>query len=81
MIKKGCFLLYPCGKLFEIRIPITILENDIQLTILPTDDNYFQYAKNKFEINNLKVIEKEMYVQSQPIKGFISLVKKIKCIK
>lgn len=79
---RKCFLIYPCGKKFEIRIPIIINIDGKPTSILPGTDNYFKYAKNKFEINNLKIIEEEVVDKAinQPI-TFISLVKKLRCVE
>ena len=82
MIKKRCFLQYPCGKLLELKMPIIIDTNGKLISILPDDDNYFNYAKEKFQINNLKVVEKEMIekkITEQEV--FISLIKKRRSIE
>ena len=73
------FLQYPCGKRWELRVPITITELDGKIfTILPTDKDYIQHARKRFEINNLKVVEIEMEMKNTilPSHSFISLVRK-----
>jgi hypothetical protein len=80
--KKKCFLQYPCGKMFELRIPIIISIDEKYISILPDDDNYFTHAKYKFQINNLKVIEVEASDQKNGEQVlFISLAKKIHSIE
>lgn len=82
-MSRKTYLIYPCGKKFEIRIPITALGADGKsFAILPGADNYFEYAKKKFEINNLKVIEEVVADRTleQPA-PFISLTKKIRCVE
>lgn len=77
------FLVYPCGKLFEIRVPIAVKDNDGKsFSVLPGADNYFEYAKKKFEINNLKVIEKETpdRAPTQPT-PFVSLTRKVRSVE
>ena len=52
MNKTKVFLLYPCGKKFEIRVPINILDNDgNKIVVLPGEKEYFIYATKKFQIN------------------------------
>lgn len=76
------YLKYPCGKLFEIRVPIMYNDGYGKLvSILPGNDNYFDYAKEKFEINNLKVIKQESKDDILNLSIFIPLVKKIKSIE
>ncbi len=78
-----CYILYPCGKKFEIRIPIISLDDSgNKITILPGEKDYIIYAKKKFQINNLKIIEEE-FGTTEPIEQelFISLVKKIRSIE
>lgn len=76
MDKKVC-IKYPCGKLFELRIPIVITEDKKTIHILPGSEKYFEYAKQKFQINDLKVIEIEVPKQlSREKSDFISLLKK-----
>jgi len=73
------YLIYPCGKKFEIRIPILVLDaNGKSCSVLPGADNYFEHAKKKFEINNLKVVVEEVAdkMPNQPT-PFISLHKKL----
>ncbi len=77
------YLKYPCGKLFEIRVPIAIIdEHGKQSTVLPGTDNYFKHAQQKFEINNLKVIERDTpdIKPIQPSK-FITLSKRIRSVE
>ena len=78
MTIRKVFLKYPCGKLFELRFPITAINVEGKsYSILPGTEHYFEYAKKKFEINNLKVIEREVVddILNQPM-PFISLIKK-----
>lgn len=80
---RKIFLKYPCGKLFEIKIPISVVdENGKQISVLPGAEDYFKYAQIKFQINNLKVIEQEVLEtnSSQPVQ-FITLSKRIRCIE
>lgn len=82
MIRR-VYLKYPCGKKFEIRVPITVIRADgTTCSVLPGADTYFNCAKQKFEINNLKVIE-EQTLDKTPIipPSFISLTKKIRCVE
>lgn len=81
-MSQKTFLIYPCGKKIEIRIPITANDESGKLySILPGDNNYFKHAKIKFEINNLKVIEED--VPDLPIKitTFISLTRKVRSVE
>lgn len=81
--KKRVFILYPCGKKFEIRVPINTLDsNGKKIAILPGQDSYFIYAKEKFQINNLKIIEEEVCIpeSKEPI-VFISLAKKVRSVE
>lgn len=83
MIHK-VYLKYPCGKIFEIKVPIYIKDdNGAGNSILPGEDKYFEYAKKRFEINNLKVIEElvEENTCIQPLSKFISLSRKIRSIE
>lgn len=78
---KRVFLIYPCGKMWQLRTPITIIIDGNSTNIYPDMPEYFQHAKNKFEINNLRVVEKDIEsTDIQQIKGFISLTKKIRCV-
>ena len=82
-MSRKTFLIYPCGKKFEIRIPIVSTDTDgKQSSVLPGAENYFIHAKKKFEINNLKVVEEEIpdKTPAQPT-PFISLTKKIRCVE
>jgi len=79
---RRCFLIYPCGKKFEIRIPITANGSDGKLySVFPGSENYFECAKKKFEINNLKVIEEEVLDNTPQPASFISLTKKIRSVE
>lgn len=76
------YLQYPCGKKFEIRVPIVITDKDgKQELIMPGTKEYFYYAKNKFQINNLKVIEQEVQCTKQDNIHFVSLAKKTHSIE
>lgn len=82
-MSKKTFLIYPCGKKFEIRVPIAAKSNDGKpCSILPGADDYFEHAKKKFEINNLKVIEEEVSdkAPAQPT-PFISLTRKVRSVE
>lgn len=81
-MSRKVFLKYPCGKLFELRIPISINMDNKVISVLPGEDSYFINAKKKFEINNIVVVEKEISDKtlSQSI-SFISLTKKIRCVE
>lgn len=80
---RRCFLKYPCGKLFEIKVPIrvdNIGENEYY--VLPGTDEYFYQATKKFSINNLEVIEQELPEQSiNQSTDFISLYNRIRSIE
>lgn len=79
---RRCFLIYPCGKKFEIRIPIIGNVDGKPVSILPGEENYFQYARQKFQINNLKVIEEEVHDKKiEQMPSFISLSKRIRCVE
>ncbi len=78
---KTCYIKYPCGKKFEIRVPITILDiNGKSITILPGDAQYFHHAKNKFQINNLKVVEEDCVSVILDNANFVSLNRKKRSI-
>lgn len=82
-MSKKTFLLYPCGKKFEIRVPIAAQGDDGKpCSVLPGAPNYFQHAKEKFEINNLKVIEEDVPDQ-KPVQPtpFISLNRKVRSVE
>jgi hypothetical protein len=82
MMNKGCYLKYPCGKLFLLKIPISTVINGKTCSILPGDESYFEYAQQKFQINNLKVIEMEISASPpQNKQKFITLSKKIRAIE
>lgn len=81
---KKIFLQYPCGKKFELRMPINILDgNGKVIIILPSSKDYFEHAKNKFQINNLKVVEENMPDEKIIVSstGFISLYRKIRSVE
>lgn len=82
-MSRKTYIIYPCGKKFEIRVPIIAIDDDGKpYSILPGADNYFEYAKLKFQINNLKVIEENVVDGSiSQITPFISLSKKIRCVE
>lgn len=82
-MSKKTFLVYPCGKKFEIRVPIAVKSSDGKpRSVLPGSDNYFEHAKNKFEINNLRVIEEEVLdkAPAQPT-PFVSLTRKVRSVE
>ena len=82
-VSRRVYLKYPCGKVFELRVPISLIDDDGYVTsILPGEYNYFESAKKKFEINNLKVIEREVQ-EPKPnnTSGFISLSRKIRSVE
>lgn len=82
-MSKKTFLIYPCGKKFEIRVPIATKSSDGKpCSVLPGADNYFECAKSKFEINNLKVIEEDVpdKTPSQPT-PFVSLTRKVRSVE
>lgn len=81
MIKK-CFLVYPCGKKFELRVPIATVINGDPKIIIPGSNEYFEHAKQKFQIQTLRVIEEEIPEAPTPVStpGFISLTRKKKSI-
>jgi hypothetical protein len=80
--KTKVFLLYPCGKLFEIRVPINTLDDDgNKIVVLPGEKDYFKHATKKFQINNLKIIECEHDLKDiKESMVFISLIKKVRSI-
>lgn len=82
-MSRRCFLKYPCGKLWQLSIPIYIIGSDgNRLAILPGSDRYFECAKKKFEINDLKVIEKDVAEQQYTTnEEFVSLSHKTRCIE
>lgn len=81
---KKCFLQYPCGKRFELKFPILILDdNNVTTHILPGSEEYVKQAKQKFQMGNLKVIVEEVY-EKIPLnvkEDFISLSHKIHSIE
>ena len=80
---RRVFLKYPCGKKFELKMPIIdIDEHGKVLSILPGSDKYFESAKKKFQINKLTVIEED-FPNEKPqtlANRFVSLINKIKSI-
>jgi hypothetical protein len=83
LVAKKIFLIYPCGKKFELRVPIPMAGDDGRVTsILPGADNYFEAAKKRFELNSLKVIEEEAPDKKpDKIQEFISLSHKIRSVE
>lgn len=77
MNNKKVFILYPCGKKFEIRVPITVVNDDgSTIVAMPGSENYLFHAQKKFQINNLKVIEEEVNLPiNKTIAHFVSLVR------
>ena len=82
-MSRRCFLRYPCGKTWELRMHIYIIGADgNRFSILPGSDQYFECAKKKFEINDLKVIEKDVAEQQYTTnESFVSLSHKSRCIE
>lgn len=61
---------------------MTIGADGKPFSILPGTEDYFTHAKSKFEINNLKVVEKEVSsAVPSKVLPFISLTKKIRCVE
>jgi hypothetical protein len=80
---KRCFLRYPCGKELELRVPITTIDDaGNNKIILPNDVDYFIHAKKKFQINDLKIVEKDIvYSAQKEAIDFVSLGKKVRSIE
>lgn len=74
------YIQYPCGKLFELRAPIYIVDANGKMTsVSPRDNNFLIEAKKKFENGKLKVIAKDVSEQNpKQDNGFVSLAPKKK---
>lgn len=77
---RKVFLIYPCGKKIELKVPISIVLNGEIKTVLPTSPSFFLEAKKRYQHGNIKVeeIDIEEQIPSYGISKFVSLARKIK---